>query len=266
MKEFDVEKETNKVIAWIKEWFADKGPNAKVIIGISGGVDSTTTGKLCVEAVGPENVIGVRMPCGEQKDIDDAKLTCKELGIKSIEINIGAAYEILTKEICSFGEKGIVLNPTDQYTTNTPARLRMTTLYGVAAMVGNAYPVNTCNLSETAEGYDTVWGDSTGAFAPIAMFTKTEVRAIAKYLGLPERLYNKTPIDGMSVNEDGSYKSDEDKLGFSYEELDAFLRNGIVGPNNEKIAKGMKNSAWKRRYINLDHYIPDMSFYAENLW
>ena len=262
MYNFDVEKETKNCVAWIRAWFADKGPNAKVILGISGGVDSTTTGKLCVEALGAERVIGVRLPCGEQKDIDDAKAACEELGIRCLEVNIGETYNKLTEAILN-ETKGIV---SDQYSTNTPARIRMATLYGIAALVGNAYPANTCNLSETSQGYDTVGGDSLGAFAPIGRFTKTEVRAIAKFLGLPEKLYNKTPIDGMSVNEDGSYKSDEDKLGFTYEELDAFLRIGKVGNHNEKIVSGMKKNKWKRNLINVEYYKPDLPFYAENLW
>ncbi len=262
MYNFDVKKETESCIAWIRSWFADKGPDAKVVLGISGGVDSTTTGKLCVEALGADKVIGIRLPCGEQKDIDDAKAACDALGIKSLEVNIGEAYKKLTDTILE-ETKGKV---SDQYSTNTPARIRMTTIYGIAALMGNAYPANTCNASETACGYDTVWGDSTGAFAPIARFTKTEVRAIAKYLGLPERLYNKTPIDGMSVNEDGTYKSDEDKLGFSYEELDAFIRVGKVGNHNENIVGIIKRNKWKRRYINIDYYQPDLPFYIEDLW
>lgn len=267
MKEynFDVKAQTENCIAWIRSWFADKGPDAKVILGISGGVDSTTVGKLCVEALGADKVIGVRLPCGEQKDIDDAKLACDELGIKSFEINIGEVYDVLTDKIRVVSNNGSSF-PTDQYSTNTPARIRMTTLYGVAAIVGNAYPANTCNLSETSQGYDTVGGDSLGSFAPISRFTKTEVREIAKYLGLSERLYKKVAIDGMSVNEDGSYKSDEDKLGFTYEELDAFLRVGKVGNNNERIVNGMKRNVWKRRLINVEYFEPGLPFYAENLW
>lgn len=206
------------------------------------------------------------MPCGDQKDIDDAKLACKELGIDSIEINIGSAYDALTIALCSAAWKNKNFMATEQYSTNTPARIRMATLYGLAGMLGNAYPVNTCNMSETAEGYDTIFGDSAGSLAPIAMLTKTEVRAIAKYLGLPERLYNKTSIDGMSVNDDGTYKADEDKLGFTYAELDAFLREGKVGPNNDKIVTGMKKSVWKRKLINIEHFEPNLPFFAKSLW
>ena len=263
--EFNVKEQTENCIAWIKDWFKNKGSDAKVILGISGGIDSTTTGKLCVEALGADKVIGLRLPCGEQKDIDDAKLACDELGIKSYEINIGETYDMLTKQMRTVVTNGKVFPP-DAYSTNTPARIRMTTIYGVAAIIGNAYPANTCNLSETSQGYDTIFGDSAGSFAPIGHFTKTEVRAIAKYLGLPERLYNKTPIDGMSVNEDGSYKADEDKLGFTYEELDSFLRIGTAGPNNEKIINGMKQSGWKRKLINVEYYDPHLPFYASGLW
>lgn len=263
--DFDVKEQTENCIAWIKNWFADKGADAKVILGISGGIDSTVTGKLCVKALGADRVIGVLLPCGEQKDIDDAKLACKEIGIKSFEINIGDVYDTLTNKIRIVSNNGKTF-PTEQYSTNTPARIRMTTLYGVAAIVGNSYPANTCNLSETSQGYDTIGGDSLGSFAPIGRFTKTEIREIAKYLGFSERLYNKTAIDGMSINEDGSYKSDEDKLGFTYKELDDFLRVGKIGNNNEKIVNGMKRNAWKRKLINVEYFNPKLPFYAESLW
>lgn len=262
---FNVKEQTEKVIEWTRNWYNDKGEDSIMVVGISGGVDSSTTATIGVKALGAARVIGVKMPCGEQKDIDYSNELIEHLGINSIEINIGESYDALTKQIRQISTNGKVF-PTEQYSTNTPARLRMTTLYGVAAILGNAYPVNTCNASETSVGYDTVWGDSVGALAPIAMLTKTEVRAIAKELGLPKRLYEKAPIDGMSLNDDGSYKTDEDKLGFSYEELDAFLREGKVGLKNEKIVKGMKASAWKRKIINLEHYEPDLPFPAKDLW
>lgn len=262
---FDVAKETENCIKWIKDWFSNKGDKSKALIGISGGVDSSTTAALCVKALGKDRVIGIKLPCGKQTDIDYSNELIESLGIENYEINIGESYEALTRQMKVISSKSVP----DTYSTNTPARIRMAAIYGVSAILGNdfpALPANTCNLSETSQGYDTIFGDSAGSFAPIAKFTKTEVRKIAKHLGLSEKLYNKVPIDGMSVNDDGSYKSDEDKLGFTYEELDSYLREGKVGKNNEKIVKGMKSTAWKRRLINIDHYEPQVVFFAKDLW
>lgn len=262
---FDVEKQTENVVNWTRDWMNSKGENSIMVIAISGGVDSSTIAAIGVKAIGKDRVVGVKIPCGVQKDIDYSNELIEHLGIKAYEINIGEMYENLTNQMRQVSVNGNAF-PTEQYSTNTPARLRMATVYGVAAMLGNAYPANSCQMSETSQGYDTIFGDSAGSLAPIAMFTKTEVRAIAKCLGLPERLYNKVPIDGMSLNKDGSYKSDEDKLGFTYDELDAFLREHTVGPNNEKIVKGMKANAWKRRIISIEHYDPKLPFPAQSLW
>ena len=259
---FDIEKETKKVIEWTSNWFNSKGSSSLAILCISGGVDSSTVAAILKEAIGSDRIIGIKLPCDEQKDIDCSDLLINHLGLKAYEINIGASYNELTSSIISALGKDI----TEQYKTNTPARIRMTAAYGVAAIVGNAYPVNTCQASETFCGYDTIFGDSAGSVAPIALFTKTEVKQIAKYLGLPEKLYNKTPIDGMSLNEDGSYKTDEQKLGFTYEELDDFIRNGTIGSNNEKIVKQMKSSKWKRNIINIEHYIPEVEMIPKDLW
>ena len=258
MYNFDVEKEWNAVVAWTKDWL--KGRPA--ILGLSGGIDSTLTG-LIIKAAGSK-VIGVMMPCGEQKDIEDAAAACELIGAEKVIVNIGDAFDALNRRICvGFGNSDMVMP--DQYMTNTPARIRMTTLYGISAMTGG-FVANTCNASETFCGYDTLYGDSAGSFAPIARFTKTEVRALAKYAGAPEKLYNKVSIDGMSLNDDGSYMSDETKLGFTYAELDAVIREDAHGSNYEKIINVFKNTAWKRKIINIEHYSPNLPCPVANFW
>lgn len=212
---FDVKKVHTDLVQWIKDWFADKG-NAPVIIGISGGKDSTICAKLLTEALGKERVIGVLMPNGEQKDISDSYKVCEILGIKPNVVNIADTYNGLTNQIRSIAENGKPF-PTPLYSTNTPARLRMTTLYGVAAIYGG-FVVNTCNLSEDYVGYSTKYGDCVGDFSLLNGLTVSEVRALGDELGLPKELVHKTPSDGMCG------KSDEDNLGFTYDQLDAFIR------------------------------------------
>jgi NAD+ synthase len=155
------------------------------------------------------------MPKGEQWDIDVAYDVCKTLDIKYVEINIAEAVEAVYKEI---EKTGLELNTVATF--NTPARIRMTTLYAVSAIVGGRV-VNTCNRSEDHVGYSTKFGDSAGDLSPLAWQTVREVKAIARELGVPERFIEKTPMDGLCG------KSDEDNLGFTYEMLDTYILTGV---------------------------------------
>ena len=238
------------IVKWIATWFKDKiGP---AVIGISGGKDSTVCAALLVEALGKERVIGVMMPNGEQKDIDDSKKVCELLGIKSLTVNIGDAYKRLTGAICANLMKDVADGNLDDeipslYSTNTPARLRMTTLYGVAAIFGG-FVCNTCNLSESIVGWETYGGDGFGDFSPIGRLTKTEVVELGDYMGLPKELVHKVPDDGMCG------ASDEDKMGFTYEMLDAYIRDGLPPKSLEikiKIDNMNKRSHFKHENIRI---------------
>ncbi|MCR4822549.1 MAG: NAD(+) synthase, partial [Treponema sp.] len=166
---FDVEKTTSELVAWIQKWISDNGNKlTKVIIGVSGGKDSSVTATLMVKALGKDRVIGVMMPNGEQKDISDSQTLVSHLGIKNFTVNIAKAYAGLQ---AAFQDAGILedslsgesslsevaLQTNDSFSsvfkTNTPARLRMTSLYGLAAQIGNCRVVNTCNHSEDLVGY-----------------------------------------------------------------------------------------------------------------
>ena len=210
--------ESEKVINWIRKYFEENGKGCKAVIGISGGADSSLCAALLVKALGKENVIGVLMPKGIQHDIDVSNAVVNLLGIKHYVINIEEPVNNLREVI----GKEMDLDPDsyDVYKTNTPARIRMATLYGVSAIVGGRV-CNTCNLSEDWVGYSTKYGDAAGDFSPISDFTKTEVRALGRELGLPSFIVDKTPEDGMSG------KSDEEKLGFTYEVLDKYIRTGV---------------------------------------
>lgn len=231
-------------IAKIEKWIKDYVTNAHadgVVIGISGGKDSMIVAKLCANALGNQKVFGVIMPNGEMSDKSDAIQTCKILDIPYTIINIQNSYNSIISNISpalSQNNKQI----TSITTINTAPRVRMTTLYAIAGSL-NYLVANTSNLSETMIGYSTKWGDNAGDFAPIASFTKTEVCKIGLELGLPDSLVNKVPSDGLSG------KSDEEKLGFTYENLDNFIRTGETS-NKEDYSKFMKKHSLALHKIN----------------
>ena len=213
------EVEIAHIVDEIKQYFVDNGnKNTKAVIGISGGKDSTIAAALLVRALGSERVIGVMMPNGTQNDIADSQEVCDILDIEAYTVNIGGAMDALTEAIPGhiFGANN------DVYYTNTPARLRMATLYAVAGLVGGRV-INTGNASEFYVGYTTKYGDLAGDFAILKDYYVRDVLAIGDALDeLPPHLVHKAPGDGMSG------KTDEDNMGFTYEALDAYLIDSVV--------------------------------------
>lgn len=221
---FEVEEATGRLITWIRNWFNENGKGCNAIIGISGGKDSSVCAALLVKALGKERVIGVLMPNGVQQDIDAAYKLVDTLGIKYYLINIKDAYDGIIRNM---EYTGIVIS--QQTKENLPPRLRMSTLYAVSQS-NNGRVCNTCNMSEDWVGYSTRYGDSVGDFSPLTNYTVTEVKQIGRYLDLPEDLIEKAPSDGLCG------KTDEDNLGFTYTELDLYIRNGILPRPNIKEA------------------------------
>ncbi len=218
---FDAVKIKDDCVQWIREFFETNGKGCNAVLGISGGKDSSVAAALCVEALGKDRVIGVLMPCGEQHDIDMAYMLVEHLGIKSYEVNIEAAVNGLKSAIPDD------LELTSQTHTNIPPRIRMTTLYAVSQSL-NGRVVNTCNLSEDWVGYSTRYGDAAGDFSPMCNLTVQEVKEIGRVLGLPDVLVDKVPIDGLCG------KTDEDNLGFTYAELDRYIRTGQIDDMEKK--------------------------------
>ncbi len=219
---FDVLKVKNECVEWIKEFFEKNGKGCNAVIGISGGKDSSIVAGLCVEALGKDRVIGVLMPCGKQHDIDCAYQLVNHLDIKHYEINIEDAIKGVMNQ---FEGKFEVSNQTR---INLSPRIRMSTLYAVSQS-HNGRVANTCNLSEDWVGYSTRYGDAAGDFSPLSNLTVTEIKQIGKLIGLPENLVDKVPIDGLCG------KTDEDNLGFTYAELDVYIRTGKI--DNEETKK-----------------------------
>ncbi len=216
---FDAKRIKNECVEWIREFFRENGPDCNAVIGISGGKDSSVAAALCVEALGKDRVIGVLMPCGFQHDIDMAELLVKHLDIKYYVVNIKDAVDGLTS--------AFPFELSNQSKVNLPPRIRMSTVYAVAQSF-NGRVVNTCNLSEDWVGYSTRYGDAAGDFSPMANLTVQEVKAIGRELGLPEVLVEKVPIDGLCG------KTDEENLGFTYAELDRYIREGIIDDPEKK--------------------------------
>ena len=227
---FDVKKVTEECVQWIRDFFDNNGQGCNAVIGVSGGKDSSVVAALCVEALGKDRVIGVLMPNGEQQDIDMAKLLVKHLGIKSYEVNVKEAIDGVKNAIS--GE----LELSNQSVVNLPPRIRMATLYAVSQSC-NGRVANTCNLSEDWVGYSTRYGDSVGDFSPCSMLTVAEVKAVGRELGLPEVLVEKVPIDGLCG------KTDEDNLGFTYAELDRYIREGVIDNEEHKALIDKKHAA-----------------------
>ena len=241
---FDAERATKATVEWIRGWFEKNGPGCNAIVGISGGKDSSIAAALCCEALGKDRVIGVLMPNGEQSDIDMAQLLVNHLGIENYTINIKGSFDSLTGELSDAG-----IEVSRDSIINLPPRLRMSTLYAVGQS-RNGRVVNTCNLSEDWVGYSTRYGDSAGDFSPMSCFTTAEIRAIGRVLGLPSVLIEKVPTDGLSG------QTDEDKLGFTYEVLDRYIRTGEIDDpaTKERIDSLHKKNLFKLRFMDCFKY------------
>ena len=222
-KEINPIREIQHITDEIKKYFIENGnEKTKAVIGISGGKDSTIAAALLVRALGKNRVIGVMMPQGNQSDIADSIEVCEILDIPHFTIDVGSACSALYSAIDEGYDYDHCCKDIPAVATNVPARMRMNTLYAVAAMVGGRV-INTGNKSELYVGYTTKYGDLAGDFAILKDYCVREVLEIGDNLEeLPYHLVHKAPGDGMSG------KTDEDNMGFSYDVLDSYLLDGII--------------------------------------
>lgn len=253
---FNVEEVTKNCILWIKNWFEKNGSGCNAVLGLSGGKDSTIVAKLCVEALGADRVIGVAMPDNGQ-GTNEADKIAEYLGIKYMVIPIDGVVAEFHKV---WDDQDSDVKWSKQSEQNIPPRVRMTMLYALSQTF-NGRVANTCNLSEDFVGYATLFGDAAGSFAPLSQLTVTEIYQIGDYLGLPYEWVHKVPDDGLPHS-----SSDEKKFGFSYAELDRYIREGIVPEgaceNNpdelkvDKIDRMHRSNKFKTEIVQIPHFDP----------
>ena len=236
-------------IDWIAAWFEANAKGKKAVLGMSGGKDSTVAAALCAKALGPENVVGVAMP-GTNQGLNEADKICEYLGIQFLNIDISK----IESEARKSGE--VLGGYSSQGVLNIPPRLRMTVLYAVAQSV-DGIVANTCNLSEDYIGYATLYGDAAGSFSPLSKLCVREVRSIGHYLGIPSQWVDKIPDDGLPNSQ-----PDEQKFGFSYDTLDAYIRDGVSPADPEvkrKIDRMHATNLFKTQILHIPAFDPNVS-------
>ncbi|MBQ8693078.1 MAG: NAD(+) synthase [Synergistaceae bacterium] len=205
----------NHIEAWIKYRESEAGARG-IIVGLSGGIDSAVVAALGRRAFGRESLLTLIMPChSDESDANDAILIANSLDINYKIIELDKTFDALANE---FSLNNIALSKLAQ--ANLKARLRMSSLYA-AAQTLNLLVCGTSNRSEYETGYFTKYGDSASDLLPLADLLKTQVRAIARYLNIPEKIIIKAPSAGLWANQ-----TDEAEMGFSYEQLDKYLETG----------------------------------------
>jgi len=224
--------------AFIKEELGKRGFK-KAILGLSGGLDSSVCAVLAARALGPKNVIGLRLPYGKGKggDFEDAAEMARVSKIITRTIDIAPMVDAYFKK-----------HPTRERLLkgNKMARERMSVLYDWSARE-KALILGTSNKTELLIGYGTIHGDMACAINPMGDLYKTQVRALAAHLGIPERIRTKAPTAGLWPGQ-----TDEKEIGLSYDELDAILELLVDDRQtpDEAVARGWAK-AKVARIINL---------------
>lgn len=240
--------EAEKAINWIKEFVESSGAEG-VVVGNSGGKDSATVIAMATRALGKDKVLTIAMPCNSIKeDLEDAKLVGMTFDVPLLEIDLSDSYNTFERTI-NDSLKGIGKELVNEAKVNSKPRFRMTTLYSVAQSM-NYLVIGTGNLCEQMVGYTTKWGDNASDFNPIGNFTVREVLAIGKYLGVPDRIINKAPSDGL-----GS-KTDEEKMGVTYDQIEEYIETGKTSEDAMKIIE-RKNRVSKHKRSLVPKYTFD---------
>ena len=211
----DVKKEVNNIVNSIKDYFKSAG-KTKAVVGNSGGKDSAVVIGLLSMALGSENVIAITMPCYSiNQDYEDAILVVERFKVRSKNLPLNDVNDSMHKTILkNYGEE-----LTGEAAINLKPRLRMTMLYAIAALE-NALVVGTGNKCELYIGYFTKYGDGGCDYNPIADYLVSEVYQIARHILVPSKIIAKDPADGISG------KSDEEKLGFTYAQVEDVILTG----------------------------------------
>jgi len=229
----DIKFEIGRRIDFIKKTLHDSGLKT-LVLGVSGGIDSFTLGKLsqlAVEQLNQEGsgyrFIGVRLPYGEQADEDDAQLSIEKIApSESLTINIKEGVDRLHS--ASIDSLSHIANSSDTSSLqdfvkgNAKARARMMAQYEVAGMLGGLV-LGTDHSAENITGFYTKWGDGACDLAPLFGLSKRQVKQIALHLGAPSHLIDKQPTADLECLSPS--KTDEEALGLTYQQIDDFLEN-----------------------------------------
>ena len=211
---------TQHLIDWIGAEVTAAGGGGAVF-GLSGGIDSAVVAALAKKAF-PHHTLGVVMPChSEPQDAADGALVAHHFGVAVTTVNLGPVYDLLLETLAASSSD---LPESQLATANLKPRLRMTTLYAFANQLGYRV-LGTGNRSEIAVGYYTKYGDGGADLLPLGSLVKSEVRELARRLGVPERIIDKPPSAGLWADQ-----TDESEMGLTYEELDAHLLTGAASP------------------------------------
>ena len=197
---------------WIKNYI-DAANADGVVVGLSGGIDSSVTASLCVNAIGKKKVIGLGLPCESTiKDLEDAKLIAQHLGINFMIIDLTKPYNQFLEIFAP------IIKPNTISNANIKPRLRMIALYYAGQSLGKYLVAGTGNRAELAIGYFTKYGDGGVDFEPLGMLYKSEVRELGKVLEIPEHIIEKPPSPGLWPGQ-----TDEGEIGLLYNTIDEIL-------------------------------------------
>ncbi|MGU8835673.1 NAD(+) synthase [Clostridium perfringens] len=220
--EKNIDIEVSNVVEWLKKTFDTTGAKG-CVLGMSGGIDCSCVAALLHKANIP--LVLLKMPYGKSMDYagdnKDADELIEKFGFKCETVDITGIVDSLVNTI-----EDSVIGLSNMAKTNINPRIRMTTLYSVGQTMGYLV-IGTGNLSEITMGYSTKWGDSACDLNPLARFTKTEVRIMAKYLGVPESIIKKAPSANLWEGQ-----TDEEEMGITYYDLDRYI---LTGEGSEKI-------------------------------
>jgi len=243
LPEIDIQFEIRRRIDFIKSTLKNSGLKA-LVLGISGGVDSSTCGRLAQLAITELNselkldanserafqFIAVRLPYGIQADEDDAQQALNFIQpthclTTNVLDGVNGIHQQVTDALASASLLTASKNQIDFSKGNVKARARMVSQYHIAGIIGGLV-LGTDHSAENITGFFTKWGDGACDLAPLFGLSKRQVRMLAKYLGAPSILVDKAPTADLEDLEPG--KTDEDALGISYDELDNFLEGKEV--------------------------------------
>ena len=219
----------------------------RTLLGLSGGLDSAVSLYLSARALGPENVLAIRMPykTSAPETMADAQFMINDLGVQAMTVDITPMVDPLIEQFPDMSKLRA---------GNIMARMRMIVLYD-QSVAFNGLVMGTSNKTEMLLGYSTIFGDSAAAIQPIGDLYKTQVRQFARHLGIPEKVIEKAPSADLWEDQ-----TDEGELGFTYAEVDRLLyllidqryrpetcvEEGFAADFVERVVKLMRQNHYKR--------------------